>query len=147
MGAVLVASVMGVPIRVSAQDASPALAGIELVHGPKCPCCARWATHLEAYGFRVTVREVPDVDVIQNEWGIPTPLRSCHSARVEGYIVEGHVPADIVARLLRERPAAAGIALPGMPKGSPGMEEGDTKEPYEVVTFDADGTTHSFAWR
>ena len=111
---------------------------------PTCGCCNGWIEHLEAAGFTVDARNVRDLMTIKVDGGVPTGASSCHTAIVDGYIVEGHVPADQVKRLLAERPAVAGIAVPGMPIGSPGME-GRNPQPYEVLSFAHDGTTEVFA--
>ncbi len=100
--------------------------------------------HLRTAGFTVNVTELPDIKPFKTEHKIPDAVRSCHTALVDGYIVEGHVPVGDVLRLLKERPAVAGIAVPKMPIGSPGME-GDNPEAYEVLTFDAGGTTKVYS--
>lgn len=107
----------------------------------QCGCCTKWVDHLRANGFLVTVEEMRDLDPIKTRLGVPGDLDSCHTATVGGYVVEGHVPAADVRRLLSEKPAAKGIAVPGMPVGSPGMERGDAREPYQVVQFGDDGRT------
>ncbi len=104
----------------------------------QCGCCGRWVEHLRGHGFKVTTQDVTRVDRIKAEHGVPAPLASCHTALVGGYVVEGHVPADTIRRLLRERPAVKGIAVPGMPAGSPGME-GGIPQPYQVISFDGRG--------
>lgn len=97
-------------------------------------------------GFTVQIEDVASLDTVKAEQGVPPSLSSCHTAIVDGYVIEGHVPAEDVRRLLAERPNVAGLAVPGMPVGSPGMEvPGAPAEPYEVVTFRADGTTEVFA--
>jgi hypothetical protein len=113
---------------------------------PTCGCCGKWVKHLEANGFDVTTKEMDDLSAIKAQNKIKPGLASCHTALVDGYVVEGHVPADVIFRLLKERPAVAGITVPGMPAGSPGMEMG-VIQPYEVLTFDADGNTTVFATR
>lgn len=106
-----------------------------------------WVAHLEQSGFRVTSKDVRNVRGIKEAVGVPRQLGSCHTALVGGYVVEGHVPADDIRRLLRERPALTGIAVPGMPIGSPGME-GPNPEPYDVIGFDQNGVlTHFSAHR
>jgi hypothetical protein len=110
---------------------------------PTCGCCTKWVDHLEHYGFRVEAHDVRDLGPIKNKYGISRALESCHTAEVDGYIVEGHVPADLIERMLRERPAVAGIAVPGMPMGSPGME-GPYRERYDVLAFDRDGKTEVY---
>lgn len=112
----------------------------------ECGCCGHWVEHVRAAGFRVTVRNRSDLIAIKNRYGITPALMSCHTAVVGGYAVEGHVPADLIHRLLRERPAVVGIAVPGMPAGSPGME-GLVRESYKVLTFDASGATRVYASR
>jgi hypothetical protein len=111
---------------------------------PTCGCCNGWVEHLEEAGFTVDARDVRDIMTVKHEGGVPANMSSCHTAIVDGYVVEGHVPADQVKRLLAERPEVAGIAVPGMPIGSPGME-GPNAKPYEVFTFAHDGTVGVFA--
>ncbi len=111
-----------------------------------CGCCRAWITHLERNGFEVTAHDVTTMGQIKASLGVPSALQSCHTAVVAGYVVEGHVPADLVQRLLRERPKVAGLAVPGMPMGSPGME-GARKDPYDVLAFDAKGKTSVYAKR
>jgi len=109
-----------------------------------CGCCNGWIAHLEAAGFTVDARNVTDLTSIKRDAGVPTADASCHTALVDGYVVEGHVPADQIRRLLAERPAVTGIAVPGMPVGSPGME-GANPKPYDVLTFDRAGNRTVFA--
>lgn len=97
-------------------------------------------------GFSVEVKNIENMNLIKETYGVPLELQSCHTAVVDGYVIEGHVPADAVTRLLAERPAVVGIAVPGMPLGAPGMEQpGVTPEPYDVLTFDAAGNVALFA--
>lgn len=104
--------------------------------------------HLRASGYPVKEENVPDVTPIKRRYGVPERLAACHTALVEGYVVEGHVPADLIDRLLRERPSAAGLAVPGMPIGSPGMESpGQASERYQVLIFDRSGKTEVYATR
>lgn len=119
----------------------PALAGEEMTvyKSPWCGCCTAWIEHMEDAGYEVTVKEMEDVTPVKTTLGVPERLHSCHTARVGGYTIEGHVPAAEVTRLLKEKPKARGLSVPGMPIGSPGMEQGDTKEPYPVVLFSSDG--------
>lgn len=110
-----------------------------LVHkDPNCGCCSGWVRHLEKAGFTVKVDEVRNLHIIRRRLGVPSDLAACHTAEVNGYVLEGHVPAAAVRRLLEERPNAAGLAVPGMPAGSPGME-GGAPDKYEVVLFGASG--------
>lgn len=119
----------------------PALAArdvIEVYKSPTCGCCTKWLEHLRASGFEVKPYDVDDITVSRAKLGVPQALGSCHSARVGGYLIEGHVPAQDIRRLLRERPDAAGLAVPGMPRGSPGMEA-ETEDPYDVLLFQPNG--------
>jgi hypothetical protein len=110
---------------------------------PSCSCCSGWARHLTAAGFTVTVIETANVDAVKARFGVPDRLASCHTAEIGGYAVEGHVPASSITRLLLERPAAKGLAVPGMPAGAPGMD-GWSREPYEVILF-GDGGEKTYA--
>ncbi len=110
-----------------------------LVHkDPNCGCCAGWVRHLKDAGFAVTVKETADLQVVRRRLGVPTDLAACHTAEIAGYVIEGHVPAAAVRQLLDRRPAAVGLAVPGMPAGSPGME-GGTPQKYDVVLFGTSG--------
>jgi hypothetical protein len=111
---------------------------IEVWKDPGCGCCTKWVDHLKAAGFQVRAHDVNDMNAARAKNGVPQSLGACHTARVGGYAIEGHVPAAEIRRLLRERPAAAGLAVPGMPLGSPGMEA-DRTQPYDVLLFNADG--------
>jgi hypothetical protein len=122
----------------AAQDAP--LPTMLVYKSPTCGCCTAWVDHVRQAGFRVVVRDTVDVQPVKDRWGVPRTLASCHTARVGGYAIEGHVPADVIKRLLKQRPAVAGIAVPGMPMGSPGME-GGRPEPYDVVSFEKQGKT------
>ena len=118
-------------------------ARIEVYKSPTCGCCRKWAEHLQQNGFEVTVHEISDITAFRAKAGVPQPLASCHTGLVEGYVVEGHVPAADIQRLIKERLKARGLAVPGMPKGSPGMEA-PRAEPYDVLLFSADGATRVY---
>jgi hypothetical protein len=120
---------------------TPAAPEVTVYKTPTCGCCVNWIRHLERAGFTVTAHDTANVAPIRNRHGVPQALQSCHTALVGGYVVEGHVPADVIQRLLRERPRVAGIAVPGMPAGSPGMEGlgGPARQPYQVLAFRAEG--------
>jgi hypothetical protein len=106
---------------------------------PTCGCCTDWVDHLRANGFTVTVEDYDSLSAIKFIAGVPRDLESCHTAMVDGYVVEGHVPAGDIVRLLTERPAALGLSVPGMPIGSPGMEvPGRTPDAYDVILFGDD---------
>jgi hypothetical protein len=124
-------------------EAAPA---ITVYKSPTCGCCKNWVEHLKEHGFQVTVVDREDLESVKRQQGVPAGLSSCHTAIVDGYTIEGHVPADVILRLLQERPQVAGLAVPGMPVGSPGME-GGTPEPYEVYTFDSTGPKDVYAVR
>ena len=112
---------------------------------PNCGCCGAWAQHLESNGFRVKTVPERDMEAVKRRLAVPQRLTSCHTAKVGGYVIEGHVPASAIKRLLREKPAVAGLAVPGMPVGSPGMEVPGVKaEPYDVMAFGRDGKTQVF---
>ena len=121
---------------------------VEVYKDPSCGCCAKWVAHLEAAGFTTKVTEMPNAKLadFKTAHGVPQAARSCHTGLVGGYAIEGHVPAADIHRLLKDKPAVVGLAVPGMPIGSPGMEvEGMKPAPYDVVTFDKQGATKVFA--
>ena len=111
---------------------------------PSCGCCKEWLGHLRMEGFSVVDHVVDNPESIKLKRGVPADLASCHTATVAGYVIEGHVPAGAIRRLLRERPAVAGIAVPDMPLGSPGMESILRREPYTVVAFQSNGSRRPF---
>lgn len=113
---------------------------------PDCGCCTLWNDHMRAAGFTLQVKDTRNLAMVKASVGVPAPLQSCHTGVVGGYFVEGHVPADLVVRLLTERPAIAGLAVPGMPIGSPGME-GTPPARYDVLAVGRDGTTRVYATR
>lgn len=115
---------------------------VQVYKAPECGCCSDWAGYMKDKGFDVSAR---DVDVsklyaIKSQAGLPDELASCHTAFLNGYVIEGHVPANEIRRLLAEQPDALGLAVPGMPLGSPGMESGDRRDAYSVLLFDPDGS-------
>lgn len=105
---------------------------------PGCGCCGTWAEHLRRAGFSVEIVETRNLNAVKQRLGVPADIVSCHTAEVDGYVVEGHVPASAIMRLLEQRPQAKGLAVPGMPMGSPGME-GGRPETYEVILFGPQG--------
>lgn len=115
---------------------------------PTCGCCKDWVIHLRKEGFNVVANDVPDTAPIRQKLGLPAKFGSCHTAQVGGYVIEGHVPASEVKRLLREKPAAIGLAVPGMPVGSPGMEmKGDmlgVRDAYDVMLVTRDGSSRVY---
>lgn len=108
---------------------------------PSCGCCGNWALHLRQNGFDVSVKNIENLSPIKEQAGVPYELESCHTAFIDGYVVEGHVPAEDIHKMLADRPKIKGLAVPGMPMGSPGMDAPDSdRDPYTVYSFDADGT-------
>ena len=125
------------------EPAAPAKVEIMVYKTPTCGCCGKWVDHMRASGFTATVKDTVDLAPIKARLGVPASLASCHTTVVNGYVVEGHVPAAAVLKLLKERPAIVGISAPGMPRGSPGME-GPVKDRFDVVTFDRAGHSRVF---
>ena len=112
---------------------------IEVWKSPTCKCCSKWVEHLRDDGFNVTVHNQSAMNPLKTKLGVPQALASCHTAVVEGYVIEGHVPSQDIRKLLSEKPKTLGLAVPGMPIGSPGMEQGDRRDPYETLAFTASG--------
>jgi hypothetical protein len=124
--------------------AASALAqNIDVYKTPTCGCCVKWISHLEANGMKVKAHNVPDTSVVRQKHGMPENMGSCHTAIVKGYVIEGHVPAAEIKRLLAEKPKAKGLAVPGMPMGSPGME-GPVKDAYDVLLVKKDGSSEVY---
>ncbi|ODS58185.1 MAG: hypothetical protein ABS36_04390 [Acidobacteria bacterium SCN 69-37] len=134
-----------VPAFTLGAEGAQALPAVTVHKDPSCGCCSLWIGHMERAGFRVTATDTTNMPALHAKLGVPAHVQSCHTAVVDGYLVEGHVPADEVKRLLKSRPAVKGIAVPGMPLGSPGMEQGNVKHQYSVLTFDEAGRTTVFA--
>lgn len=138
----------GLPLAVRAASSLPARpTSIEMWKGPSCTCCGDWVRHMQAHGFELTRVHDQGNTEARERLHIPLALGSCHTALIDGYVVEGHVPAREVRRLLRERPKAVGLAVPGMRLGSPGMdgpEYGGRRDPYEVLLVLADGRTQVY---
>ena len=126
-------------VWMAAQTAKPQMT---VYKSATCGCCSKWVEHMQGNGFEVKAINVDDIDKVKRERGVPADAASCHTAIVNGYVVEGHVPADAVQKMLKEKPSIAGIAVPGMPMGSPGMEvPGGQKEAFNIVSFDKSGKT------
>ncbi len=125
--------------------AKSSLPQIEVFKNPDCGCCGAWVDHLKAAGFPVKVQETQDAPAVRKRYGIPDALGSCHTGVVAGYALEGHVPAADVKRLLTLKPVAAGLTVPGMPVGSPGMEVGARKDAYQVLLVDKAGRSSVFS--
>ncbi len=119
---------------------------LTIYKSPTCGCCGKWVEHVEAAGYTAVVHDDDDMTAVKDNLGVPRDLRSCHTTQVQKYLIEGHVPAVDIQRLLTERPEVAGLAVPGMPASSPGMAvPGEPHEAFEVLAFHRDGTTRLFA--
>jgi hypothetical protein len=148
VSAVVLAVGVGVAVASSQSGKSAAnKPSVAVFKSATCGCCAKWNEHMQTAGYAVTSRDMTDMNAVKDEHRVPSSLRSCHTALVGGYVIEGHVPVDVVAKLLAERPAGVvGIAVPGMPAGSPGMESPDGfKTPYQVMAFTQDGQSRVYA--
>lgn len=137
-----------IPLTLVMLSASAAIAQgapwVDVFKSPSCGCCGAWVEHMRQNGFQVSTHDVADVPAERKKLGMPARLGSCHSAKVGGYVIEGHVPAADIRRLLKEKPKAIGLAVPGMVPGSPGMEA-PRPMPYETLLVARDGTTRVFA--
>ncbi|TDR80690.1 DUF411 domain-containing protein [Paludibacterium purpuratum] len=131
----------------SSMPALAASSAITMVKNTGCVCCERWAAAMQKTGFDVTTQEQPDITAIKDKLGVPQALRSCHTATAGGYIFEGHVPPDLVAKVLKTHPKIAGLAVPGMPLKAPGMDAAGVTTPYQVIAFTKDGQTSVYAQR
>ena len=117
---------------------------ITVYRSPSCGCCSKWLTHLKQNQFTVKDVVIDDVATIKQKYGVPAQLASCHTAIVNGYVIEGHVPADDIKNLINSKAKITGLSVPGMTTGTPGMEMGDRKDPYDVVSFDKAGQIKVF---
>jgi len=138
----LAAAAAALPLPVGAKEALPP---VQVFKNPSCGCCGAWVDHMKAAGFAVNVTEVDDTSVARKKYGLPDRFGSCHTAVVGGYVVEGHVPANDVKKLLAMKTVAVGLAVPGMPVGSPGMEMGSRKDRYQVLLVAKDGRQRVFS--
>ncbi|MEH1855321.1 MAG: DUF411 domain-containing protein [Nostoc sp.] len=118
-----------IPLKPTALNAT-------VYHSPDCNCCGGWIDHLKAQGFKITDFSTSDIETVKQKYNVPDNLSSCHTAIVNGYVIEGHVPADDIKRLLQEKPNVIGLSVPQMPVGTPGMEMGNRKDPFSVLSFD-----------
>lgn len=139
------ALLLGRPL--SALGAPAPLPRMVVYKDPGCACCEQWIAHVQKAGFTVESHNTSDMDSVKKNFGIPAALASCHTARVGTLVVEGHVPADLIIKLLGEKGTARGLAVPGMPTGSPGMETGGRKDAYDVLAIEKDGRTRVYAKR
>ncbi len=145
VGGLAVMGYLGIVAMIPSDAAAPI--AITVYKSASCGCCSAWVDHMKANGFVVTVRDTDNLTPVKTDAGVPVRLQTCHTAIVQGYVVEGHVPADLVKKMLAEKPRIVGLAVPGMPIGSPGMEQGPTKQAYDVLQFDAQGRTAVYAKR
>jgi hypothetical protein len=126
-------------VAIIGAQTAPAKPMVTVYKSATCGCCSKWVEHMQGNGFEVKAIDVEDIDLVKKTYGVPPALGSCHTALVNGYVIEGHVPAASVSRLIREKSTLAGIAVPGMPAGSPGMEVPGRKDPFSVMSFDKAG--------
>ena len=140
-----VALLVAAPAVHAQQKPAPTTPQLTVYKSPTCGCCAKWVELMQANGFAATVTNMPDVTPVKIKHGVPRQLVSCHTTLVGGYVIEGHVPVEDVRRLLKEKPAnVIGLAAPGMPAGSPGMDVPNSP-PYDVLSFDKNGGTKIYA--
>lgn len=130
--------------NLSAEEAGKPLE-MTVYRSPTCGCCGKWLEHARQNGFKINDVVSDDMDTIKARFGVPEKLASCHTAIIDGHVIEGHVPAADIQKLLQTKPQVAGIAAPGMPMGSPGMEMGGRQDAYKVVSFDKEGKVEVFA--
>jgi hypothetical protein len=147
IGSATAIAALTLPAAVSRLSAADRGRRLQMVirKNPGCMCCNQWAEHLGGHGIETRIEEHPDLAAYKAAVGVPENLGSCHTGTIEGYLVEGHVPGPDVLRMLEERPAIKGIAVAGMPMGSPGMEAGDRIDPYEVIAFGGAEGPYTFA--
>lgn len=146
-GKFLVAMALGLALLAGAvliSQGQATAAEIVVYKSPTCGCCSKWVSHLRENGFSVVTHDRQDMSTVKRELGVPGRMQSCHTAKVGGYVIEGHVPADDISRLLQEKPAVDGLAVPGMPMGSPGME-GPRQDPYNVQAFQKSGDAEVYS--
>ena len=137
-------SVVIATVLSSASVWAQTLPTVDIYKSPTCECCGKWIEHMRKNGFKVDVHEVSDIPAARKSLGMPDKLGSCHTSKIGNYVVEGHVPASDIQRLLKEKPKALGLAVPSMPPGAPGMDIPNAP-PYETLLVQADGTTRVFA--
>ena len=143
---VLAVAATGLGVRALRSGPAPATTVVTVYRSKSCGCCAKWVDHLRAAGFTVVVHDTDDLDAVMTDFNVPRQLASCHTAKVGAYVIEGHVPADLIAKVLQEHPVIAGLAVPGMVTGSPGME-GGAPQSYDIVAWTAAGHTSVYARR
>ncbi len=117
---------------------------ITVYRSPNCGCCGEWIKHAQKHGFKVEDIKTEEMEALKRKYNVPPELASCHTAIVDGYVMEGHIPVDDIKRFLKAKPELAGLSVPGMPLGTPGMEAGETQQPFEVLAFNAKGEVEVF---
>ncbi|WP_414565131.1 MULTISPECIES: DUF411 domain-containing protein [unclassified Anabaena] len=118
---------------------------ITVYRSPSCGCCGAWIEHIQKHGFKIKEDiKTEEMEVIKQKYNLPQDLASCHTAIIDGYVMEGHIPADDIKRFLKQKPQFLGLAVPGMPLGTPGMESGDIKQPFTIMAFDKKGEVKVF---
>lgn len=137
--------VLFIGITAPAAWAGSGMPVVDVYKSPTCGCCSKWVDHLKANGFTVRSHDTDNVAMHKARLGVPADYGSCHTAQVNGYLVEGHVPAKEIKRLLKEKPPVRGLAVPAMPMGSPGMETTGHKDSYDVFVVNRDGSTQTYA--
>lgn len=133
---VCVLSILSAVVNAGEEEKAVKKINIDVYRSPSCGCCGEWIAHLEKNQFKVKDFIIEDVQAIKNKLGVAAELSSCHTALVDGYVIEGHVPASDIKKLLKLKPSVIGLSVPGMPVGTPGMEMGGQKDAYDVVSFD-----------
>jgi hypothetical protein len=133
--------------RLARADVAAALPLITVYKSPLCGCCGEWVKHIEKAGFTTKVVAMEDLTQVKRDAGVPADLESCHTALVGKYVIEGHVPADLIKKMLDEKATFTGLAVGGMVVGSPGMEQGNMKQPYNVTAFTRGGKSTVYARR
>lgn len=144
MKSTLLSAVLSILAVATAFASDATLKDIVVYKNPECGCCTKWVKYLQDNDYNVTIEHTRDVLAVKQRLGVPEKLAACHTAVIDGYVVEGHITHRDIKRLLLFRPDITGIAVPGMPIGTPGMESGDTLQSYDVISFDDQGNTQVF---
>ena len=144
MKSTLLAAVLSILVMATAFASDATVKDIVVYKNPECGCCTKWVKYLQDNNYNVTIEDTRDVLAVKRRLGVPEKLAACHTAVIDGYVVEGHITHRDIRRLLLFRPDITGIAVPGMPIGTPGMERGDSKQSYDVISFDDHGNTEVF---
>ena len=144
MKSVLVAAALSIFALSAAIASDDLIKDIVVYKNPDCGCCTKWVRYLESHGYNVTIENTRGVHEVKKRLGVPEKLAACHTAVIDDYVIEGHITHRDIKRLLLFRPQVTGIAVPGMPIGTPGMERGSSKQPYDVMTFDDQGNVEVF---